>query len=59
MAELRPPMLDDYGLLSALRWAGEQFGKRTGAHLVRVEWVPTPINACRPWWRPLSSVSLK
>ena len=36
MAELRPPMLDDYGLLAALRWAGEQFGKRTGV-TVRVD----------------------
>lgn len=36
MAELRPPMLDDYGLLAALRWVGEQFTKRTGVK-VRVE----------------------
>jgi PAS domain S-box-containing protein len=30
MAELRPPVLDDYGLLAALRWYGEQFSARTG-----------------------------
>ncbi|MHB9074096.1 MAG: PAS domain S-box protein [Desulfobaccales bacterium] len=30
MAELRPPVLDDYGLLSALRWYGEEFSRRTG-----------------------------
>lgn len=30
MAELRPPMLDDYGLLPALRWQIEQFSARTG-----------------------------
>jgi PAS domain S-box-containing protein len=30
MAELRPPVLDDYGLLAALQWYGEQFTKRTG-----------------------------
>ena len=30
MAELRPPMLDDYGLLPALRWQLEQFSARTG-----------------------------
>lgn len=30
MAELRPPMLDDYGLLSALRWQLERFSARTG-----------------------------
>ena len=30
MAELRPAVLDDYGLAAALRWYAEQFGKRTG-----------------------------
>lgn len=30
MAELHPPMLDDYGLLSALRWFGGQLGQRSG-----------------------------
>lgn len=30
MAELRPPVLDDYGLLSALRWYGDEFSQRTG-----------------------------
>ncbi len=30
MAELRPPVLDDYGLLAALRWYGQQFWQRTG-----------------------------
>jgi PAS domain S-box-containing protein len=30
MAELRPPMLDDYGLLSALQWYGEKFFGLTG-----------------------------
>ncbi len=30
MGELRPPMLDDYGLLSALRWYGEKFFGMTG-----------------------------
>ncbi len=30
MAELRPPMLDDYGLLPTLRWQLEQFSARTG-----------------------------
>lgn len=28
MADLRPPVLDDYGLLAALRWFGEQFARR-------------------------------
>jgi signal transduction histidine kinase len=30
MANLRPPVLDDYGLLAALRWHAEIFSKRTG-----------------------------
>jgi PAS domain S-box-containing protein len=30
MAELRPPMLDDYGLLSALNWYGTEFSDKTG-----------------------------
>jgi PAS domain S-box-containing protein len=34
MAELRPPVLDDYGLLAALRWYGEKFSDRTGVIMV-------------------------
>jgi len=34
MSELRPPMLDDYGLLSALNWFSERFQTLTG---IRVE----------------------
>jgi PAS domain S-box-containing protein len=30
MAELRPPMLDDYGLVPALHWYAREFSKRTG-----------------------------
>jgi NO-binding membrane sensor protein with MHYT domain/two-component sensor histidine kinase len=30
MAELRPPMLDDHGLLPALQWYARQFSQRTG-----------------------------
>jgi PAS domain S-box-containing protein len=30
MSELRPPMLDDYGLGAALSWYAEQFHQRTG-----------------------------
>jgi PAS domain S-box-containing protein len=33
MAELRPPVLDDYGLLSALRWYGGEFARRTNIHV--------------------------
>jgi two-component system sensor histidine kinase UhpB len=28
MAEYRPPMLDSYGLIPALKWYGEQFSRR-------------------------------
>ena len=30
MSELRPPMLDDYGLFSALHWYAREFSDRTG-----------------------------
>jgi len=33
MAELRPPMLDDYGLLSALHWYGTEFSDKTGINV--------------------------
>lgn len=36
MSELRPPMLDDYGLLPALQWYGTEFTNRTGIH-VKIE----------------------
>jgi two-component system sensor histidine kinase UhpB len=34
MAELRPPMLDDYGLLPALHWYAKDFSKRTGVEVI-------------------------
>ncbi len=30
MVDLRPEMLDDYGILAALHWSAEQFTRRTG-----------------------------
>jgi len=30
MADLRPPVLDDYGLVAALRWYGDLFASRAG-----------------------------
>lgn len=30
MADLRPPVLDDYGLVAALRWYGTRFASRVG-----------------------------
>jgi signal transduction histidine kinase len=45
MAELRPAVLDDYGLTAALRWYAEQFSKRTGVATTVIEqgpgrWLP-------------------
>lgn len=34
MAELRPAVLDDYGLVATLRWYGDQFTRRTGVVVV-------------------------
>ena len=33
MADLRPSVLDDYGLLAALRWYGERFSRRAGVEV--------------------------
>jgi len=37
MAELRPAVLDDYGLTPVLRWYAEQFVKRTGVTTTVIE----------------------
>src|SRR5207237_3304164 len=37
MAELRPAILDDYGLTPVLRWYAEQFTKRTGVATAVIE----------------------
>ncbi len=41
MAELRPAVLDDYGLTPALRWYAEQFAKRTSVATSVIERGPT------------------
>lgn len=46
MAELRPPVLDDYGLLAAIRWYGEQFSSRTGIRVTVSGTEPSP--RCSP-----------
>jgi PAS domain S-box-containing protein len=47
MADLRPPVLDDYGLTAALRWYAEQFASRTGiaATVHGKELVPRPSTS--------------
>ena len=42
MANLRPPVLDDYGLVSALRWYGEQFARRTDIAVIVEGEEPVP-----------------
>jgi signal transduction histidine kinase len=44
MAELRSPVLEDYGLVAALNWHGSQFQQRTGTEVVVVgdEEMPRP-----------------
>jgi len=34
MAELRPPVMDDYGLLASLQWYGKRFSDNTGVTVV-------------------------
>jgi PAS domain S-box-containing protein len=34
MSNLRPSVMDDYGLMAVIRWYGEQFSKRTGLELI-------------------------
>ena len=40
MSELRPPMLDDYGLLPALQWYEKEFTRRTG--------IQVTVEGCEP-----------
>jgi len=42
MAELRPAVLDDYGLGAALHWYAEEFGRRTGVAISVTEREATP-----------------
>jgi PAS domain S-box-containing protein len=42
MAELRPAVLDDYGLVAALRWYAQQFGRRATIDVLVVELTPSP-----------------
>jgi len=46
MANLRPPVLEDYGILSTLKWYGERFSSRTGIALTVQGEEPDPrLNA--------------
>jgi len=50
MAKLRPPLLDDFGLLAALRWYGVLLARRTG--------IAFSIKGCEPAPRLPISVEL-
>ena len=47
MAYLRPPVLDDYGLVAALHWYGEQFAKRTNIAIAVESEEPVPRPTAR------------
>jgi two-component system, NarL family, sensor histidine kinase UhpB len=40
MAELRPPLLDEYGLAAALAWHAEEFSRRTGMRATLADATP-------------------
>ena len=43
MSDLRPSVLDDYGLMAAIRWLGERISKRTGL-IIKVEGQATKVD---------------
>ncbi|MFQ5857357.1 MAG: ATP-binding protein [Anaerolineae bacterium] len=47
MANLRPPVLDDYGLVATLHWYGEQFARRTDIAIAVEGEEPVPRLAAR------------
>lgn len=42
MANLRPPVLDDYGLLAAIRWYADRFSRRTNININIEGYEPVP-----------------
>ena len=42
MCNLRPPVLDDYGLVAALNWYAEQFARRTNIEVLVAGEEPVP-----------------
>lgn len=52
MVDLRPPVLDDYGLAAALRWLSDRFSRRSG--------VVVRVDSCEPALRlpPLVETAL-
>ena len=48
MAELRPPLLDEYGLGAALGWHAEEFARRTGVRVTVADRNPAESKNARP-----------
>jgi len=47
MSTLRPPVLDEYGLVAALHWYGEQYARRTNIEVLVEGEEPVPRLAAR------------
>ncbi|MSQ50925.1 MAG: hypothetical protein EXR28_03450 [Betaproteobacteria bacterium] len=45
MSDLRPPLLDDYGLYAAIEWHARQFESRTGLRVILEGAAPEPRRA--------------
>ena len=50
MSELRPPMLNDHGLLPALRWYANEFSQRTG--------IDAAVSGKEPKQRPAQEIEI-
>ena len=48
MADLRPPLLEEYGLGAALGWHAEEFSRRTGVQVTVADADPTGSQRARP-----------
>ena len=48
MADLRPPLLDEYGLAAALGWHAEEFARRTGVQVAVSDRTPEATKGARP-----------
>ena len=48
MADLHPPLLEEYGLGAALGWHAEEFSRRTGVAVTVAESAPETTRALRP-----------
>jgi PAS domain S-box-containing protein len=48
MADLRPPLLDEYGLAAALGWHAEEFARRTGVQVAVTDRTPDATKVARP-----------